>query len=62
MKSVAKTASQRQTLLDFARATLDDLLRVENKAELIGGKVVELPSSGWRHNIIAGKIFGGVWR
>jgi hypothetical protein len=31
-----------------ARATLDDLYRVEGKAELIGGKVVELPASGWK--------------
>lgn len=42
------------------RATLDDLLKVENKAELIGGRVVELPSSGWRHNIIAGEIYSAL--
>ena len=38
-------------------ATLDDLWKVEGKAELIGGRIVELPASGWRHNIIAGDIY-----
>jgi Uma2 family endonuclease len=39
-----------------ARATLDDLYRVEGKAELIGGKVVELMASGWQPNRIAKRI------
>jgi Uma2 family endonuclease len=30
------------------RATIDDLYRVEGKAELIGGKVVEIMASGYR--------------
>lgn len=38
-------------------ATLDDLYRVEGKAELIGGKVVPLMPTGRRPNLIAGRIY-----
>ena len=38
------------------RATLDDLYRVEGKAELIGGKVVKFMASGDRPNEIALEI------
>jgi Uma2 family endonuclease len=38
------------------RATLDDLTRVEGKVELIGGRIVQLPSSGYRQNTVAGDI------
>jgi Uma2 family endonuclease len=39
------------------RATLDDLMRTEGKAELIGGRVVTYMASGYRPNIVAGRIF-----
>lgn len=39
------------------RATLDDLHRVEGKAELIGGKVVSFMASGFLPAIVAGRIF-----
>jgi Uma2 family endonuclease len=38
-------------------ATLDDLYRVEGKAELIGGRIVSLMPTGRRPNVIAGRIF-----
>jgi Uma2 family endonuclease len=40
-----------------ARATLDDLYRVEGKAELIGGRIVHLMPTGHRPSRIAGFIF-----
>lgn len=39
------------------RATVDDLRRSKGKAELIGGKVVELMATGRLPNRIAGRIF-----
>jgi Uma2 family endonuclease len=39
------------------RATIDDLMRFEGKAELIGGKVAPQMPAGFRHNRIAGSIF-----
>src|SRR5947209_8003522 len=39
------------------RATLADLARTPGKAELIGGRIVELMSTGRRPNRIAGRIF-----
>ena len=38
------------------RATLDDLYRVEGKAELIGGRIVPLPT-GHLPGVVAGEIF-----
>ena len=38
-------------------ATLDDLYRVEGKAELIAGRIVHLMPTGHRPNQIAGEIF-----
>src|SRR5207253_5749458 len=38
------------------RATIDDLYRVEGKAELIGGRIVELPMTGSRPNEVAVNI------
>lgn len=38
------------------RATLEDLYRVEGKAELIGGRIVHLPT-GYLPGVIAGEIF-----
>jgi Uma2 family endonuclease len=41
----------------LARATLADLLRITDKAELIGGRIVHLMPTGHRPNQIAGEIF-----
>jgi Uma2 family endonuclease len=38
-------------------ATLDDLLRTEGKAELIGGKIVVYKANGHRPSVIAGRVF-----
>jgi Uma2 family endonuclease len=38
-------------------ATLDDLLKVPGKAELIGGRIVHFMATGYWPNIIAGRIF-----
>ncbi len=38
-------------------ATLDDLARVEGKAELIRGRIVHLMPTGRRPNLVAGRIF-----
>jgi Uma2 family endonuclease len=40
-----------------ARVTLDDLYRVECKAELIGGRVVEYMPTGVRPNEVAGNLY-----
>lgn len=39
------------------RATLDDLLRFDGNAELINGEVVPLMATGYRPNVVAGRIF-----
>jgi Uma2 family endonuclease len=39
------------------RATLDDLYRVEGKAELIGGRIVSFLASGDLPSCVAGEIF-----
>ena len=39
------------------RATIDDLMRVEGKAELIDGRVVRLMSPGRLPNIVSGRIY-----
>jgi len=44
-------------LATVAQATLDDLSRVEGKAELIGGKVVPLMSTGIRPSEVASNIY-----
>jgi Uma2 family endonuclease len=38
-------------------ATLDDLYRIEGKAELIGGRIVPIMPTGRLPNLIAGRIF-----
>src|SRR5947208_16276707 len=38
-------------------ATLDDLYRVEGKAELIAGRIVHLMAAGRQHNRIAARIY-----
>ncbi|MGL4554115.1 MAG: Uma2 family endonuclease [Gemmataceae bacterium] len=42
-------------------ATLDDLMRHEGRAELIGGRVVELMPTGDEHVEIAGNIYRHLW-
>lgn len=39
------------------RATLDDLYRTPEKAELIGGRIVELMATGRKPNRVAGRIY-----
>ena len=39
------------------RATLDDLARTPGKAELIGGKIVQLMGTGFRPSRVASRIF-----
>ena len=39
------------------RATIDDLLKVEGKAELIGGRIVQLMGTGSRPGRVGGKIY-----
>lgn len=40
-----------------ARATIDDLMRTEGKAELIGGRIVEFPMNGFLPGHVAGTIY-----
>jgi Uma2 family endonuclease len=39
------------------RATIEDLYRVEGKAELVNGEIVHMPPSGDEPNIAGGEIF-----
>ena len=39
------------------RATIADLLKVEGKAELINGRIVQYMATGHRPNVVAGRIF-----
>jgi hypothetical protein len=39
------------------RASVDDLLAIEGKAELIGGRIVKLMGTGHRPNRVAGRCF-----
>jgi Uma2 family endonuclease len=39
------------------RETIDDLARVPGKAELIGGRIVHYMPTGFRPNIVAGRIY-----
>ena len=39
------------------RATIDDLLKTEGKAELIGGRIVPLMASGFSPSRVSGRIF-----
>jgi Uma2 family endonuclease len=40
-----------------ARATIDDLYRVDGKAELIGGRIVRFPPAGQLPSEVAGEIY-----
>jgi Uma2 family endonuclease len=48
------------------RATIEDLHRIEGKAELVDGEIVEMPPAGEYPNFAAGEIFASlrdyVWR
>lgn len=39
------------------RATMDDLMKMERKAELLGGRIVELMATGRKPNRLAGRIY-----
>ena len=39
------------------RATIEDLYKVEGKAELVNGEIVEMPPAGDEPNVAAGEIF-----
>jgi Uma2 family endonuclease len=43
--------------VQHARATLDDLYRTPEKAELIGGRIVKFMATGRRPNRVAARIF-----
>src|SRR4029077_8307035 len=45
------------TPVSTARATLDDLYRVDGKAELINGRIVTFMASGDLPSAVAGEIF-----
>ena len=45
------------TAVPTRRFTIDDLLKVPEKAELIRGKIVRYMATGFRPNIVAGRIF-----
>lgn len=45
------------TMMTPPRATLDDLLKVKEKAELINGRIVRYMATGFLPNRIAGSIF-----
>ncbi len=48
------------TATSTARATLDDLMRFDGKAELIGGRIVEFMASGYRPSLVAFRIARGL--
>jgi Uma2 family endonuclease len=52
MRGVSRMSSGAQT-----DSTLDDLLLIDGKAELIGGRIVPIMPTGRRPNLIAGRIF-----
>lgn len=41
-------------------ATVDDLYRVDGKAELIGGRIVPIMPSGFRHGQVGGRIYRAI--
>jgi transposase len=45
-----------------SKATLDDLFRTPEKAELIGGRIVHLSATGRKPNRVAGRIYGQRWQ
>ena len=42
-------------------ATIDDLYKVEGKAELVGGEIVKMSPSGEYHGSLAGLIYRSLW-
>lgn len=47
-------------LIEEAKATLDDLYRVDGKAELIDGRIVHMMATGRFPNQIAGRIYSSL--
>ena len=45
----------------FWEATVDDLARVEGKAELVNGKILRMSPSGYEHGMLAGLIYRSLW-
>jgi Uma2 family endonuclease len=45
------------TQVSQRRATLDDLYRTPEKAELVGGRIVYFMATGYKPNRVAGRIF-----
>src|SRR5882672_1380443 len=43
-----------------ARATIEDLYKVEGKAELVHGEIVEMPPAGDEPNVAGGEIFANL--
>jgi Uma2 family endonuclease len=50
----------RMSTVTQANATLDDLRRVDGKAELISGRIVHLMPTGYKPNRVAGVIYRGL--
>jgi Uma2 family endonuclease len=42
------------------RATIDDLYKVEGKAELVNGEIVEMPPAGDKPSVVGGEIFANL--
>lgn len=47
-------------MLAKGRATVEDLWRVEGKAELVGGELVRMTPAGGRHGFTTGEIFASL--
>lgn len=48
------------TTMSAVRATLDDLYREEDKAELIGGRIVRFMPTGHLPGLVGGEIFSSL--
>ena len=48
------------TAIPVRRSTIEDLLRVPEKAELVRGRIVRFMATGHRPNIVAGRIFRSI--
>ncbi len=54
---LARDQRRKEMAITSQRATLDDLMRTEGKAELIDGRIVQFMATGRRPNRIAARIF-----
>lgn len=48
---------RRMSITDQQHATLEDLYKIEGKAELVGGRIVRLMPTGRKPNRVAGRIY-----